>query len=125
MEFTPELIESVADMLNTRLNTTYAAENEDEDDNNSEHDSPRGKAKRNAATKFLIRPGSERDVLEDSTQKKSVDSRVGAGGCVGEEYTYGDYEREFLMDKSEEDVYADDCRKVADYEILEVRSILI
>jgi hypothetical protein len=122
MELTPEIIESVADMLGTKLNTTCAQENEVEDDDNSVRDSPRGKTKRNAATKFLIRPGSERDVLEATSTRQLAADRVEQrpnGGCDGEEYTYADYEREFLMERSEEEVYADDGRKVAEYEILE------
>ena len=45
----------------------------------------------------------------------------GASGGIlaADEYTYEDYEREFLMERSEDEVYADDGRRVADFQILE------
>ena len=65
MEFSPDVIESVADMLGTKLKTacedeeSHAAE-EDKDDS----DSPIRDTPKTTQTNFLIRHGAESDVLK-------------------------------------------------------------
>jgi hypothetical protein len=114
MEFEPEMIETISEMLGARINSKNVKEEKDE-----EEEETTSQAK-TAQTKFLIRPGREQDVVTDSREEKKSSVKIGSG-CTNEDYTYEDYEREFLAERSEAEVYADDGRRVAEYQILQAR----
>jgi hypothetical protein len=114
MEFEPEMIETISEMLGARINSKNVKEEKDE-----EEEETTSKAK-TAQTKFLIRPGREQDVITDSREEKKSSVKIGSGG-MNDDYTYEDYEREFLAERNEAEVYADDGRRVAEYQILQAR----
>jgi len=113
MEFEPEMIETISEMLGARINSKNVKEEKDEEEETT------SKAK-TAQTKFLIRPGREQDVITDSREEKGSLVKIGSGG-MNDDYTYEDYEREFLAERSEAEVYADDGRRVAEFQILQAR----
>ena len=113
MEFEPEMIETISEMLGARLNSKNVKEKGEEEEETT------SKAK-TAQTKFLIRPGREQDVITDSREEKGSSVKIGSGG-MNDDYTYEDYEREFLVERSESEVYADDSRRVAEFQILQAR----
>ncbi len=61
MEFEPEIIETISEMLGARINSKNVKEEKDD-----EEEETTSKAK-TAQTKFLIRPGREQDVITDSS----------------------------------------------------------
>jgi hypothetical protein len=113
MEFEPEMIETISEMLGARLNSKNVKEKGEEEEETT------SKAK-TAQTKFLIRPGREQDVITDSREEKGSLVKIGSGG-MNDDYTYEDYEREFLAERSESEIYADDSRRVAEFQILQAR----
>merc|ERR1711879_78050 len=66
------------------------------------------------ADKYLIRRGNEKDVLQENPGK----SDDGGPGRLSD-YTYDDYRNEFEIEATAEEVYGDDVRLPAEYEITE------
>ena len=64
--------------------------------------------------KYLIRRGNEKDVFQENSGK-SEDKSCGAGRLS--DYTYDDYKNEFEREGTAEEVYGDDVRLPAEYEI--------
>jgi hypothetical protein len=114
MEFEPEMIETISEMLGARINSKNVKEEKDEEEEETTFKS------KTAQTKFLIRPGREQDVITDNREDKKAPVKIGSGG-MNDDYTYEDYEREFLAERTEAEVYADDGRRVAEYQILQAR----
>jgi hypothetical protein len=117
MEFQPDVIEAITEMLTgAQLNTEHVEATDEE--------KPLGgitpKAPTTTRTKFLIRPGTEKDVLENDDKSSTAVSAGGGDVPVVNEYTYEDYEKEFLLDRSEEEVCGEDGRRVAQFQLLQV-----
>jgi len=113
MQFEPEMIESISGMLGVRLNSKLVEEEEVEEEKiNSQA--------KTTQTKFLIRPGREQDVITEGRGEKTTAGK-NEGGRMGDEYTYEDYEREFLTGRSEAEMYAEDGRRVAEYQLLQAK----
>ena len=113
MEFEPEMIESISGMLGVQINSKPLEEEEVE---NERIDSQA----KTTQTKFLIRPGREQDVIAESRVEKRAAGK-NEGGRMGDEYTYEDYEREFLSERSEAEMYAEDGRRVAEHQLLQAK----
>ena len=63
---------------------------------------------------LLCLKGREDDVLKDNIKlKANVDL---TSSCISE-YSYEDFQKEFVDEKIDEDLYDDDSRTVADYEM--------
>ena len=107
--FGPHTVNSIADLLgintntNTNTNTNQANERED-----------RETAEEHEANRYLIRRGNEKDVFQENV-RKSEDKSCGQGRLS--DYTYDDYKNEFEREATAEEVYADDVRLPAEYEI--------
>ena len=65
-------------------------------------------------TCYNIRKGREDDVLKDNIKLKP---NVKLTSSCFFEYSYEDFQKEFVDEKTNEDLYDDDSRTVADYEM--------
>ena len=103
--FGPHTVNSIADLLgiNTNTNTNQVSQ-EEERETTEEYE----------VNKYLIRRGNEKDVFQENS-RKSEDKSCGQGRFS--DYTYDDYKNEFEREATAEEVYADDVRLPAEYEI--------
>ena len=101
--FGPHTVNSIADLLGINTSTNQSNENQE-----------RKTAEEYQADKYLIRRGNEKDVLQENPGK----SDDGGPGRLSD-YTYDDYRNEFEREATAEEVYGDDVRLPAEYEITE------
>ena len=111
--FKPEDLASIASLVGVELNedgerTQDITEDEKVVNEDAEEiNSP-------SITRYNIRKGREDDVLKD---KRNLNGPIKATSSCISEYSFEDFQKEFIDEKTNEDLYEDDGRVVAEYEM--------
>ena len=107
-----QAIKSIADLCGANLKSQDHKEDEIEDDSVAS----KPETKESEKTKYVIRHGTENDVLKDNRRVNDHDE------CLGSrisDYTYEDFVEEFQSDVRIENLYDSDVRKEAEYEMMD------
>ena len=108
-----EAIKSIADMCGVKIKSHDSKEEEIED----EAFPARPEAKDSEKTKYVIRHGTENDVLKDPKRMSDNDDDH-QGGKISD-YTYEEFVEEFQSDVKIENLYDGDVRREAEYEMMD------
>merc|ERR1711874_105942 len=101
--FGPHTVNSIADLLGINTKTDQVNQTQQ-----------RQTTEEYEVDKYLIRRGNEKDVFQENPGK-SEDKSCGAERLS--DYPYDDYKNEFEREGTAEEVYGDDVRLPAEYEI--------
>ena len=111
--FGPEVLKSVAGLVGVEINENNGEEYNTEDEKET-LENKKTDVKDLNKTNYNIRKGREDDVLKDNRKVKDnleqISSRIS-------DYSYEDFEKEFLHEKTNEELYEEDSRPVAEYEM--------
>ena len=112
--FQPEELASIAGMVGVQLNENEEDAQDITEEEKEELESNTLEDTQSSITCYNIRKGREEDVLKDN--RKTNKSILSSSSCISE-YSYEDFQKEFIDEKTNEDLYEDDSRTVAEYEI--------
>ena len=111
--FKPEDLASIASLVGVQLNEDgETAKDITEDGKFAIEDSK--EVTSSSITRYNIRKGREDDVLKD---KRKLNEPISATHSCISEYSFEDFQKEFMDEKTNEDLYEDDSRVVAEYEM--------
>ena len=108
--FGPEALKTVAGLVGVEIKENDEKEiTEDDIENKKDNNED---LKDHSQTSYNIRKGREDDVFVDNTK---VNNACEKPSDRVSEYSYEDFEQEFLHEKTSEELYEDDIRAVAEY----------
>ena len=111
--FKPEDLASIASLVGVQLNEDgERAQDITEDEKVAMEESK--EVTSSSLTRYNIRKGREDDVLKD---KRKLNEPIKATSSCISEYSFEDFQKEFMDEKTNEDLYEDDSRVVAEYEM--------
>ena len=112
--FQPEALASIASLVGVELNENNEEAQGITEDEKDNIEIEKKEDIYSSKTRYNIRKGREDDVLKDNRKLKATVELTSS--CISE-YSYEDFQKEFVDEKTNEDLYDDDSRTVADYEM--------
>ena len=109
----PEAFKSIANLCGVELQDEF--NNDTEKENEKTYKETEKETIESDKTIYNIREGREDDVLKD---KRSFENYHGHPTSSSiSDYTYEEFQKEFLDEKTNEDLYDDDSRITAEYDV--------
>ena len=112
--FQPEALASIASLVGVELNENNEEGQDITEDEKDKIDMEKNEDIYLSKTRYNIRKGREDDGLKDNIKLKATIELTSS--CISE-YSYEDFQKEFVDEKTNEDLYDDDSRTVAEYDM--------